>query len=113
MESISRKWQVSYLIKDNKSENKIWLNEQHRHSFNFKALSHYIVYRIPAYEKYRSYITLENADIRYRGTLGIGCIRFKHGRIRWHTLAYGKDETFLRPCHTIAYERNVREVYEN
>jgi hypothetical protein len=20
-----------------------------------------------------------------RGTLGIGCIRFKHGRIRWHT----------------------------
>jgi hypothetical protein len=23
-----------------------------------------------------------------RGTVGIRCIRFKHGRIRWHTLAY-------------------------
>ena len=25
-----------------------------------------------------------------RGTSGIGCIRFKHGGIRWHTLAYGE-----------------------
>ena len=32
-----------------------------------------------------------------RGTLGIlGCIRFKHGRIRWHALAYGEAEFFLR-----------------
>ena len=30
-----------------------------------------------------------------RGTLGIGCIRFKHGRIRWHALAYGEAEFFL------------------
>jgi predicted Fe-S protein YdhL (DUF1289 family) len=34
-------------------------------------------------------------DIRYRGTLGIGCIRFKHGRIRWHALADGEAEFFL------------------
>jgi hypothetical protein len=29
------------------------------------------------------------------GPLGIGCIRFKHGRIRWRTLAYGEAESFL------------------
>jgi predicted Fe-S protein YdhL (DUF1289 family) len=31
-----------------------------------------------------------------RGTLGIGCIRFKHGRVRWHTLAYGEAEHFFK-----------------
>ena len=30
-----------------------------------------------------------------RGTLGIGCIRFKHGCILWHTLAYGEAENFF------------------
>jgi hypothetical protein len=30
------------------------------------------------------------------GPLGIGCIRFKHGRIRWHTLAYGEAEFFFK-----------------
>ena len=28
-----------------------------------------------------------------RGTLRIGCIRFKHGRIPRHTVAYGETET--------------------
>ena len=30
-----------------------------------------------------------------RGTLGIGCIRFKHGRVLWHTLAYVEAEIFF------------------
>jgi hypothetical protein len=33
---------------------------------------------MPAYEKYHSWYALTYA----KGTLGIGCIRFKHGRIR-------------------------------
>ena len=36
------------------------------------------------------------ADIRYRGRLGIGCIRFKDGRVQWHTLAYGEAEIFFK-----------------
>ena len=31
-----------------------------------------------------------------RGTLGTGCIRFKHGRIHWHTLAYGEAEILFK-----------------
>jgi hypothetical protein len=27
-------------------------------------------------------------NITHSYTIGIGCIRFKHGRIRWHKLAY-------------------------
>jgi hypothetical protein len=28
--------------------------------------------------------------------LGIRCIRFKHGRVRWHTLAYAEAEIFFK-----------------
>ena len=51
-----------------------------------KALSHYCVsyQRMPAYEKYHSYVRWKTLTYA-RGTLDIGCIRFQHGRIRWHT----------------------------
>ena len=48
------------------------------------------VFTVMALLGHRSY-TLTYA----RGTLGIGCIRFKHGRVRWHTLAYGEAENFF------------------
>ena len=47
--------------------------------------------------------TLENAD---GGTLRTGCIRFKQGRIRWHTLAYGEAETCFLSMLSKNFARN-------
>ena len=57
-----------------------------------------------------------------RGTLGIGFIRFKHGRIRWYTLAYGETSflsmlknlcVFGRMVYTISiYSRHTLNTLE-
>ena len=51
---------------------------------------------MPAYEKV-SLIPRCTLTIA-RGTLGIVCVRLKHGRIRWHTLAYGETEFYSQAC---------------
>jgi hypothetical protein len=56
---------------------------------------HTIAYRTSVCQRMKN-ITHTPVTLTYaRGTLGIGCIRFKHGRIRWHTLAYGDAGIFL------------------
>jgi predicted Fe-S protein YdhL (DUF1289 family) len=47
-----------------------------------------------------------------RGTLGMGCIRFKHGRVRWHTLAYGEAENFFKHAQKFCKYRTYA-LYDN
>ena len=40
-------------------------------------------------------LRIETAHEVAGGRLGIGCIRFKYGRIPWYTQAYGEAEIFF------------------
>ena len=42
-----------------------------------------------------------------RGTLGIGCMCFKHGGIRWHTHGYGKAELEVRYSGRVRWHEGV------
>ena len=85
-----------------------WLN-MHRNKFTMSqihlvALSHYCVHA--------SVWTYAVRRRHARGTLGIGCIRLKDDRIRWHTLAYADIRqgrsyflTCLKMCVLVRWTR--------
>jgi predicted Fe-S protein YdhL (DUF1289 family) len=54
----------------------------------FKALAVTLLRFVLAYASVWKISLIRRYTLTYAsGTLGIGCIRFKHGRVRWHTLA--------------------------
>jgi hypothetical protein len=57
---------------------------------------HTIAYRTSVCQRMKNITHTPVYTLTYaRGMLGIRCIRFKHGHIRWHTLAYAEAENFF------------------
>jgi hypothetical protein len=61
-----------------------------------------------AYASVRKISLIRRYTLTYaRGTLDIGCIRFKYGYIRWHTLAHGEAEYFLSMLKNFLRTRTI------